>query len=837
MKKIFALAILLLGAQSLSARDRQSFDKDWLFVLADSAGMQKSEYADGHWRSLNLPHDWAIEGDFAPSNPSGASGGALPGGIGWYRKHFSVNPKEKYDRFTITFDGVYMNSTVYINGHKLGTRPYGYSTFEYDLTPYINRKGDNVIAVKVDNSDQPNSRWYSGCGIYRHVWLTKTMKKAYIPQWGQYVSTTPQGDVKVKVDFLANGSKLKLAIRNTIYDAAGKVVAKSQGSEVQQLKVKNPQLWDIGKGYLYTVKSELVVNGKVVDAATTTTGFRDVKFDARKGFFLNGKNLKINGVCEHHDFGCLGAALNEDAMHRKLTILRDMGVNAIRSSHNPPAPELLNMCDSMGLLVMDESFDMWRRKKSNGDYARFFDEWHKRDLSDLVKRDRNHPSIIMWSIGNEVLEQWSDAAADTLSLEQANLILNAGHDASALAHSDELSVNSLLTQHLAKLVKENDPWGTRPVTAGCNEPDPKNHLFKSGAIDVIGFNYHHQWVKDVPKNFPGKPFILSESVSALQTRGYYMMPSDHIYTAPKEWWLPYTDPSFMCSAYDNMHASWSSTHEETWDVVKHNDFVGGQFIWTGFDYIGEPTPYAYPARSSYFGIIDLAGLPKDSYYMYQSEWTSKDVLHLFPHWNWLPGQAIDMWCYYNHADEVELFVNGKSQGVRRKTVYGAKNEGKAFEKSTEYHVMWRVNFEPGEVKVVARKNGKQVGEQIIRTAGASHHLVLKKTYQGYQAFGASEPTTFVEVNVVDKDGNLCPNAENQIFFSVVGEKAGEEASKGLDDEAGLKILGTDNGCQTSLERFTDPHRKAFFGKCIVVLKGKGTLKAQAIDLKDATLSL
>ena len=838
-KKTLLGVVLMSGllAHPVNAREHQSFDKDWLFVLADSAGMQKSEYADGHWRRLNLPHDWAIEGDFAPSNPSGASGGALPGGIGWYRKHFSVNPKEKYDRFIITFDGVYMNSTVYINGHKLGTRPYGYSTFEYDLTPYINRKGDNVIAVKVDNSDQPNSRWYSGCGIYRHVWLTKTMKKAYIPQWGQYVSTTPQGDVKVNVDFLAQGSKMKLSIRNTIYDAKGKVVAKSQGNEVQQLKVKNPQLWDIAKGHLYTIKSELVVNGKVVDTATTTTGFRDVKFDAQKGFFLNGRNIKINGVCEHHDFGCLGAAVNEDAMHRKLTILRDMGVNAIRSSHNPPAPELLNMCDSMGLLVMDESFDMWRRKKSNGDYARFFDEWHKRDLSDLIKRDRNHPSIIMWSIGNEVLEQWSDAAADTLSLEQANLILNAGHDASALAHSDELSVNSLLTQHLAKLVKENDPLGTRPVTAGCNEPDPKNHLFKSGAIDVIGFNYHHQWVKDVPKNFPNKPFILSESVSALQTRGYYMMPSDHIYTAPKEWWLPYTDPSFMCSAYDNMHASWSSTHEETWDVVKHNDFVGAQFIWTGFDYIGEPTPYAYPARSSYFGIIDLAGLPKDSYYMYQSEWTSKDVLHLFPHWNWLPGQTIDMWCYYNHADEVELFVNGKSQGVRKKTVYGAKNEGDAFLKSTEYHVMWRVNFEPGEVKVVARKNGKQVAEQTIRTAGAPHHLVLKKTYQGNLAFGVSEPTTFVEVNVVDKDGNLCPNASNQIFFSVEGKEAEMATSKGLDNKAELKILGTDNGCQTSLERFTDPHRKAFFGKCVVVLKGKGILKAEAVDLKDATLSL
>ena len=845
MKKIFALAILLLGAQSLSARDRQSFDKDWLFVLADSASMQNSEYADGHWRRLNLPHDWAIEGDFSPSNPSGASGGALPGGIGWYRKHFSLSPDEKYDRFTITFDGVYMNSTVYINGHKLGTRPYGYSTFEYDLTPYIYKKGDNVIAVKVDNSDQPNSRWYSGCGIYRHVWLTKTLKKAYIPQWGQYVATTPKGDVKVKVDFHAEGSRMKLSIRNTIYDAAGKVVARSQGTQSQQLKVRKPHLWSIGKGYLYTVKSELVVNGKVVDTVTTQTAFREVRFDARKGFFLNGENMKINGVCEHHDFGCLGAALNEDALHRKLTILRDMGVNAIRSSHNPPAPELLNMCDSMGIMVMDESFDMWRRKKSNGDYARFFDEWHQRDLSDLVKRDRNHPCIIMWSIGNEVLEQWSDAAADTLSLEQANLILNAGHDASTLAHSDELSVNSLLTRHLADIVKKYDPWGARPVTAGCNEPDPKNHLFKSGAIDVIGFNYHHQWAKDVPRNFPGKPFIFSESVSALQTRGYYRMPSDSIYTAPVEWWLPYTDPSFKCSAYDNMHASWSSTHEETWDVVKHNDFVGGQFIWTGFDYIGEPTPYAYPARSSYFGIIDLAGLPKDSYYMYQSEWTKKPVLHLFPHWNWLPGQQIDMWCYYNQADEVELFINGKSQGIRKKKVHGegngaaanavsanAANAG-AFDRSTEYHVMWRVTFEPGEVKVVARKQGREISSQTIKTAGPPHHLVLKKTYQNTLASAVqtpsgvpgdlqspSSPTTFVEVNVVDKDGNLCPNAENEIYFSSTAE-----------------ILGTDNGNQTSLERFTDPKRKAFFGKCIIVLRGHGTLRAESIDLQQATIKL
>ena len=819
--------MLMAGAQSLSARESQLFDKGWLFTLADSAGMEQVNYLDINWRHLDLPHDWAIEGDFSPANPSGASGGALPGGIGWYRKHFSVNPKEKNKRYVIAFDGVYMNATVYVNGHKLGTRPYGYSSFEYDITPYINKVGDNVVAVRVNNSDQPNSRWYSGCGIYRHVWLKKSAE-SYITQWGQYVSTTPQGEVKIKVDAHVAGGK-KMTVRHTILDAAGKVVAKGVGGETQILKVTHPHLWNIGDGYLYTVKSELLVGGKVMDTETTKTGFRDIKFDAQKGFFLNGKNMKINGVCEHHDFGCLGAVVNEDAMHRKLTILRDMGVNAIRSSHNPPAPELLNMCDSMGLLVMDESFDMWRRKKSQNDYARFFDEWHQRDLSDLVKRDRNHPSVFMWSIGNEVLEQWSNAAADTLSLEQANLILNAGHDASTLANGDELSVNSLLTQHLAEIVRQYDPWGSsRPVTAGCNEPDPNNHLFKSGALDVIGFNYHHQWVKDVPQNFPGKPFIFSESVSALQTRGYYMMPSDSVYKAPVEWWLPYTDPSFMCSAYDNMHASWSSTHEETWNVVKHNDFVGGQFIWTGFDYIGEPTPYAYPARSSYFGIIDLAGLPKDSYYMYQSEWTQKPVLHIFPHWNWLPGQTIDMWCYYNQADEVELFINGKSQGIRKKTVYGAQNEGDAYRKSTEYHVMWRVAFQPGEVKVVARKDGKEIASQTIKTAGAPHHLVLKKTYQGTLAHGAAEPTTFVEVNVVDKDGNLCPNATNQVFFSV--EKSPSAASAPV-------ILGTDNGCQTSLERFTDPHRKAFFGKCVVVIKGKGTLKAQAVDLTSASLDL
>ena len=805
MKRFLFLLLAMAALYTVQARERKCFDADWRFVLADSAHMADVDYNDSHWRKLSLPHDWAIEGDFYAGNPSGAGGGALPGGVGWYRKTFSIPLTPSQDGGTscfIEFDGVYMNSTVYVNGQKVGFRPYGYSSFEYDITEYL-KKGENIIAVRVDNSDQPNSRWYSGCGIYRHVWLTQT-EHTHVAHWGTYVTSslsknnkTATFNVMVEV---ANKTK-DTQITNILLDVGGKEVAKSNGSTLQ---VKNPHLWTLDNPYIYKVRTEIRVGDKIVDVYETNTGVRSFRFDPKAGFSLNSVPVKINGVCEHHDFGCLGAALNEDALHRKLVKLKAMGVNAIRSSHNPPAPELLNMCDTMGLIVMDESFDMWRRKKTQNDYARFFDEWHERDLSDLVKRDRNHPCILMWSIGNEVLEQWSSADADELTLEQANLILNAGHDASTLAHGEEMTPNALLTQHLANIIKKYDK--TRPITAGCNEPDPKNHLFKSGAIDIIGFNYHHQWIKDVPKNFPNKPFIMSESVSALQTRGYYMMPSDSIYVAPKEWWMPYTDPSFMCSAYDNMHASWSSTHEQTWDVVKHTPYVGGQFIWTGFDYIGEPTPYGFPARSSYFGIIDLAGFPKDIYYMYQSEWTNKPVLHLFPHWNWLPGQEIDMWCYYNNADEVELYVNGKSQGVRRKA------------DSHVYHVSWRVKYEPGEVKVVARKaavkNGypEIVATQTIKTAGQPDHLRLTTDYQG-------KTTTFVNVEVVDKDGNLCPWAENQVFFETTG---------------GLEIVGVDNGSQFSMERFKDTKRKAFMGKCMVAVSGKGELKASTFGMKETT---
>ena len=423
------------------------------------------------------------------------------------------------------------------------------------------------------------------------------------------------------------------------------------------------------------------------------------------------------------------------------------------------------------------------------------------DLTDMVLRDRNHPCILMWSIGNEVLEQWSSAEADTLTLEQANLILNAKRDPSTLAKDGEMSVNTLLAEHLSDIIRRYDT--SRPITAGCNEPSPGNHLFKGKALDLIGYNYHHECVNDVPKNFPGRPFIFTESVSALQTNGYYRMPSDSIYIAPRDWRETYKDSTYMCSAYDNMHAPWSSTHEEMWDVVKHTPYVGGQFIWTGFDYLGEPTPYGFPARSSYFGIIDLAGQPKDVYYMYQSEWTNKPVLYLFPHWNWKEGQEIDMWCYYNNADEVELFVNGKSQGVRRKA------------DSHQYHVSWRVTYEPGEVMVLARKNGQVTLHQSIRTAGAPDHIQLDVDYKG-------KNLSFIQATVVDKDGNRCPWAENELRFM---------------GSAGATVIATDNGCQTSMERFTSPRRKAFFGRCIAVVKGRGLLTVSGAGLRENKIRL
>ena len=825
-KHILILLISVITI-SVSAREVENFNKGWKFALNtdDRQDITASDYDDSGWRTLDLPHDWAIEGDFDEHNPSGTGGGALPGGIGWYRKTFKADKKDRGQVFTIEFDGVYMNSSVYINGHPLGTRPYGYISFSYDLTPYINWDGENVIAVKVDNSDQPNSRWYSGCGIYRDVRLVK-LNPVHIPLWGTYVTSTVNSDgtatVHIEADARNLGSTTVMAtVRHTITDSKGKKVSTietrperlnaSGGAKPQlDIKVSNPVLWSLDNPYLYTLVTEIIVDGKSVDRYETPFGIRTIEFRADSGFYLNGEHVRINGVCNHHDLGCLGAATNERAIERQLEILKEMGCNGIRCSHNPPSPILLDLCDRMGFLVMDEAFDMWRRRKTDRDYARFFDDWYERDLTDLVVRDRNHPSIVLWSIGNEVLEQWSDAKADTLSLEQANLILNMGHSADQLAKEGEMTVNSLITARLAGIIKKLDP--TRPVTAGCNEPSPGNHLFRSGAIDVIGYNYHNQNVPAVPRLFPGKPFIITESVSALMTRGFYEMPSEQMMTRPARWDRPYYNPTFSCSAYDNVCTPWGSHHEENLIFLNKQPFVAGQYIWTGFDYIGEPTPYGWPARSSYFGIVDLAGFPKDIYYLYQSEWTDTPVLHLFPHWNWTPGEQIDMWCYYNNADEVELYINGVSQGVRSKD-------------AEHLHVVWNVTFEPGTVKVVARKNGIETARQEINTAGEPAQIRLTPDRSTIRSNGTD--LSFVTVEILDKDGNLCPNADNLVEFSVDG--------KGF-------IAGVDNGSPISLERFKDNKRKAFYGKCLIVLqnngsKGKIKLKAVSEGLNDAQINI
>lgn len=822
----FAICSLLLLPSFLCVKsyafERHLWDEGWRFALHNDDKAHETTFDDHAWRVLDLPHDWAIEGDFYALNPSGANGGALPGGIGWYRKHLNLNDNDASSRYVLHFDGAYMNTSVYVNGQLVGVRPYGFISFSYDITPYLKKQGDNVVAVKVDNSKQPNSRWYTGCGIYRHVYLMKS-SDIRIEEWGvQALTEVKKGKGKVSLNTKIenpSGRSRRVIVHQTLWNKAHQMVSKASkacqveanGTTISQLlNVNKPQLWSLESPNLYTVTTEIEENGRILDRDTISIGLRNVAFDVKKGFFLNGKNIKINGVCLHGDLGCLGTAINEDALYRQLLMMKDMGVNAIRCSHNPPAPELLNLCDSMGLLVMDEAFDSWMQGKTTYDYSIYFKTWAERDLRDMVLRDRNHPSIILWSIGNEVLEQWNKTKSATVALEDVNILLNNSRDKTLLSTTDTLSASAKLTQFLASIVRRYDP--TRLISAGCNEVSPNNNLFKSGALDVIGFNYHQKKVADVPQNFPGKPFIMTETVSALHTRGYYRMPSDSLYRWPTHK-RPFTEPSFMCSSYDNSCAYWGSTHEQTWDIVKHTPYCSGQFIWTGFDYIGEPTPFNFPARSSYFGIVDLAGFPKDVYYLYQSEWTNKPVLHVFPHWNWIEGQAIDLWCYYNQADEVELFINGKSQGVRKKS-----NEH-------EYHVAWHVTYEPGEVRVVARKNGKQVNEKTIRTAGAPHHIRLTPNHNVLKANGRS--LSFVTVEVVDKEGNLCPWADQNIQFSLTGEG---------------KIAGVDNGSPFSLERFQANSRHAFFGKCMVVVQaGKAPsvikLTAKGVDLQPQTIEI
>lgn len=823
------LILLIISSLNINAQNpvriRENFNKNWKFKLNPEVPAWASEFNDNDWRQLNLPHDWSIEGEFSENNPATPGGGALPGGTGWYRKTFTIPSDWNSKQIYLTFDGVYRNSEVWINGHYLGLRPFGYITFRYELTPFLNFGNTlNVIAVKVDNSQQPNSRWYSGSGIYRNVWI-EAVNSTHIDLWGTCI-TTPEikpneALVNLDIKILSKALNKKVSLITTLYSQNGEQVAQLSQNDIsikdtltsvsQVLKVAKPELWSTESPFMYKAITRIISQNKTIDEYTTPFAIRYFNFSAENGFSLNGKSFKIQGVCMHHDLGALGTALNISALHRQLEILKGMGVNGIRTSHNPPAPELLDMCDTMGFIVMDEAFDIWRKRKSTYDYASYFDKWHQKDLTDMILRDRNHPSIFMWSVGNEVLEQWDKVDADTMDLKEANLILNFAKktDTTSIGKND-FNINTYIARQMVQTVKDLDK--TRPVLTANNEPAKWNNMFKSGAMDIIGFNYHEQYIADVPSNFPNKPFIGTENVSALMTRGYYRMPSDSFYIWPERWDIPFYDSSFSCSSYDNCHVPWGNTHEETLRNLKKYSYMSGAFIWTGFDYLGEPTPYGWPARSSFFGIVDLAGFPKDVYYLYKSEWTNKTTLHIFPHWNWKPGEMVDIWAYYNNADEVELYLNEKSLGAKSK-------------KDGDYHVFWRIPFEAGTLKAVSRKAGKIVATNEIKTSGTPYKIVLIPDKQTINANG--EDLDFVTVKVVDKDGVLAPDATNLINFEVSGNG---------------KLEAVDNGNPTSLESFKASSRKAFYGLCLAIIRPSGSkgeikIKASSPGLESATIQI
>ncbi|MEO8404968.1 MAG: glycoside hydrolase family 2 TIM barrel-domain containing protein [Chitinophagaceae bacterium] len=801
MKKLLLIFLLSFVARLSFAQSYSNsipdFNRGWKFFLGNDTNAIHRDFNDSKWRKLDLPHDWSIEGDFSETNPATTQGGALPGGIGWYRKMF-VMPSIAYDKNVfIEFDGVYRNSEVWINGQWLGKRPNGYVSFQYDITRYLKWSSfANFIVVKVDNSQQPNSRWYTGSGIYRNVRLT-FINKISVDRQHLFI-TTPVVDTKkatINIKGLINSAyNTSIKIQAEIYDGTGVMIKLIQMLKTVKinssgipldftLDIDRPKLWSVTTPDLYKVVVKVIEDKKVIDIYSHFFGIRFFRFDEQKGFFLNNKPMKILGVCMHHDLGALGAAVNTRAIERQLKILKAMGCNAIRTSHNPPTPELLDLCDKMGFLVIDEAFDMWHKKKNKYDYAADFDEWHRTDLEDMVKRDRNHPSVFMWSIGNEIREQFD-------------------------------STGISITKELVNIIKSLD--SSRPVTAALSEWKPeKNYMYRSGALDVVGLNYHHDVYADFPKYYPGQKMIGTENMSALATRGSYDFPSDTIKRWPQkspQKFVENGNSDYTVSAYDQVSAYWGSTHEETWKIIKKYDYLSGLFVWTGFDYLGEPTPYPWPARSSYFGIIDLAGFPKDVYYMYQSEWTSKPVLHLFPHWSWKVGQTVDVWAYYNNADEVELFLNNKSLGVRKKN-------------NDELHVMWRVPFEPGELKAVSRKNGQTVLVKRINTAGAPAKIELIADRKVLKADG--NDLSFITVRILDKDGNLVPDADNLVHFSLTGEG---------------KIEATDNGYEADLQSFKLPQRKCWKGMALVIVrtgqkKGNVTLQAGSEGLPNSVLSL
>ncbi|MBK1875883.1 glycoside hydrolase family 2 TIM barrel-domain containing protein [Pelagicoccus mobilis] len=784
----YSVLFVMLFSSGL-AREVQVFDFDWRFALGDHEQVNTAGYSDNRWRLLDLPHDWSIEGEYDESHPGGIAMGFLPAGIGWYRKTFDYDSEWDGKLVSIEFDGVYMNSDVWINGKHLGKRPYGYISFGYDLTPYL-KPGQNVIAVRVDNKKVPSGRWYTGSGIYRSTRLTIT-DPVRVEKWGHYITSersekTGIRTVTVETSIRNESEKTrKLTVETNVFSPSGTLVASSseqvklQSGERKVLdprvELKKPDLWSPDSPALYVAETRIIEKGKQRDAYETRFGIRDFEFHADMGFSLNGIPTKLKGVCMHHDAGPLGAAVPFDVLRQRLQLLKDMGCNAIRTSHNPFAPEFYDMCDEMGFLVMDEAFDGWGKPKAAHDYGHYFDEWWERDLEDFIKRDRNHPSVIIWSIGNEVhgyTKEWQ--------------------------------------KRLVDFVKDLDP--TRPVTQGRGYAGPH--------IDIAGFNGHGEFrgtFEKYRKDFPERTIIGTEITHTLQTRGVYRTKTwyrvrdnpapweigkkfssieDRVYKIPdlSEEEVFVDEPRQYDSSYDNSIVRIGVRDE--WMRVLDNDYYTGNFRWTAFDYIGES--FGWPARTANFGIIDLAGIPKDHYYLYQSLWSDEPMAHILPHWTHPGKEGIEIPVVgYTNGDTAELFLNGESLGVQ------AVDQRK--------DTVWMVPYESGSLRLVSRKDGKTVAVTSVRTAKSAKSVTLALDKEIVRA--NRKDVVRVDIEICDAKGNCVPLADNRVEVAISGPG---------------RLIGVENGDILDLDPHKVSSRKAFRGKLVAFVQA-GDVEG-AIDL-------
>jgi beta-galactosidase len=826
MMKRFLFAALLLFPFILSGqvRTERLLEKGWKFTREDSPQFSQADYDDSGWQTVRIPHDWAIYGPFSINNDrqnvaitqdgqkeamehAGRTGGLPFVGPGWYRLQFEAPEFVEGKSCRLIFDGAMSNADVYINGQHAAFWPYGYNSFIVDATPYMKAGEDNQIAVRLENYNE-SSRWYPGAGLYRNVHLVVT-KDAYIPDWGTYVYTSKLGDSyawiesNVEFAFPKNKQFADYRIINEIFDPNGMMVLSDSKAgttyddNMFRMKslVENPQLWTPETPNLYTLVSKVYEGETLVDEVETVFGIRTIEIRPDEGFFLNGRKTMFKGVCNHHDLGPLGAIANEAGIRRQVRMLKDMGCNAIRTSHNMPAPELVKVCDEMGMMLMAETFDCWVTPKVQNGYNLYFKDWAEKDLVNLIRHYRNSPAVVMWCVGNEVPDQWPGDKGAKIAL------------------------------WLQQICHREDP--TRPVTMGMDQPGTVINNNVAAVFDVPGFNYRPHWYMENYRKLPQRLILGSETASTVSSRGVYKFPVERRSMAKY--------PDHQASSYDVEHCDWSNLPED--DFIQHEDlpYCIGEFVWTGFDYLGEPTPYYtdWPSHSSLFGIIDLAGLPKDRYYLYRSHWNrNEETLHILPHWNWegREGEITPVFVYTNYPS-AELFINGKSQGVRTKDLsVTVHNSGDSLsvaglKRQQRYRLMWMDTvYEPGTVKVVAYDaEGNAVAEKEIHTAGKPYRIELEADRTTIKADG--KDLSFVTVKVVDKDGNLCPMSDNEITFKVRG--------------AGSYCAGA-NGDPVSLESFQEPHMHVFSGMMTAIVSsseepGEIILEASSKGLKKGVI--